>query len=67
MGEKLKKSTWSHIHTATLQARQGSLSNAKMHAGIANDALKEAAHYMSEEDYKVFCDEVAKAFEALEG
>ena len=67
MGEKLKHSTWSHIHTATLQARQGSLKNAKMNATIANDAFKEAAHYMSEEDYKAFCIEVAKAFEVLEG
>lgn len=67
MGEKLKHSTWSHIHTATLQARQGNLSNAKMHARIANDALKEAAHFMSEDDYKDFCNEVAKAFEELAG
>jgi hypothetical protein len=29
--------------------------------------LKEAAHYMSEEDYNVFCGEVAKAFKDLEG
>lgn len=67
MGEKLKHSTWSHIHTATLQARQGSLTNAKVHAKIANDAFKEAANYMSEEDYKVFCNEVAKAFKELKG
>ncbi len=67
MGEKLKNSTWSHIHTALLQLRQGDASNAKMHAGFANEALKEAAHYMSEEDYKVFCEEVAKAFKDLEG
>ena len=66
MGEKLKYSTWSHIHTSTLQARQGNLSNAKMHAKIANNALKEAVHYMSEEDYKVFCNEVAKEFEELD-
>jgi len=67
MGEKLKDSTWSHIHTALLHARQGDLSNAKLHADIANGALKEAAHYMTEEDYKVFCGEVAKAFQELEG
>jgi len=67
MGEKLKNSTWSHIHTAMLQVRQGDTSNAKMHAGFANEALKEAAHYMSEEDYRVFCEEVEKAFKDLEG
>ena len=66
MGEKLKDSTWSHIHTAMLQARQGNVINAKLHAGIANEALKEAAHYLSEEDHKVLCDEVAKVFKELE-
>ena len=66
MGDKLKDSTWSHIHTALLQARQGDVSNAKLHADIANTALKEAANYMSEEDYKVLCAEVAKAFKELE-
>ena len=67
MGEKLKDSTWSHIHTALLHARQGEAYNAKLHADIANEALKEAAHYMSEEDHKVLCGEVAKAFKELEG
>ena len=66
MGEKLKESTWSHIHAAQLQARQGNINNAKLHAGIANDALKEAAHYMNEDDYKVLCDEVAMVFKKLE-
>jgi hypothetical protein len=66
MGEKLKDSTWSHIHTAMLQARQGNVINAKLHAGIANDALKETAYYLSEEDYKVLCEELAKAFKKLE-
>lgn len=66
MGEKLKESTWSHIHAAQLQARQGNIDIAKLHAGIANDALKEAAHYMSEDDYKILCDEVAMVFKNLE-
>ncbi len=67
MGDKLKDSTWSHIHTALLHARQGEVITAKLHADIANEALKEAAHYMSEEDHKVLCEEVAKAFKELEG
>jgi hypothetical protein len=66
MGEKLKESTWTHIHAAQLQARQGNINNAKLHAGIANDALKEAAHYMDEDDHKVLCDEVAIIFKKLE-
>ena len=66
LGKKLKDSTWSHIHTALLHTRQGDISNAKLHADIASEALKEAAHYMSEEDHKVLCEEVAKAFKELE-
>ena len=66
MGEKLKDSIWSHTHAAMLHARQGNVSNAKLHAQIANDALKEVAHYMSEKDYKVLCDEVAVSFKELE-
>jgi hypothetical protein len=67
MGDKLKDSTWSHIHSALLHARQGETSSAKLHADIANEALKEAAHYMSEEDHKVLCEAAAKAFKELEG
>ncbi len=67
MGDKLKDSTWSHIHTALLHARQGDAYNAKLHANIANEALKDAAHYMSKEDHKVLCEEVAKVFKELEG
>lgn len=66
LGEKLKESTWSHIHAAQLQARQGNINNAKLHAGIANNALKEAAHYMNEDDHKVLCDEVAMILKKLE-
>lgn len=66
MGENLKDSTWSHVHTAMLHARQGNVINAKLHAGIANDALKQAAHYLSEEDYRVLCEELAKVFKKLE-
>lgn len=66
LGEKLKDSTWSHIHAAQLQARQGNTINAKLHAGIANDALKEAAHYMSDKDYKDLCNEVTAIFKKLE-
>ena len=66
LGDKLRDSAWSHIHAAQLQARQGNTINAKLHAGIANDALKEAAHYMSDKDYKDLCNEVTAIFKKLE-
>lgn len=66
MGEKLKDSTWTHLHAATLQARQGNAIKAKLHAGIADDALKEAASYLTDEDYKVLCEEVTRYLELEE-
>ena len=66
MGEKLKTSTWTHIHTALMQARNGQATTAKLHADIANQALKEAAHYMSEQDYKAFFAEVETELNKLE-
>jgi len=66
MGEKLKDSAWLHIHTALMQARRGETRTAKLHADIANGAIKEAAHFMNEEDYKVLCGEVEKALLELD-
>ena len=61
MGDKLKASTWSHIHMALMQARNGEVSTAKLHADIANQALKEAAHFMDEAAYKDLCIDIEKA------
>ena len=60
MGERLKSSTWSHLHLASMEARRGDAVAAKVHADIANQALKEAAHYMSDDEYKKFSGEVAQ-------
>lgn len=61
MSEKLKASTWSHLHLAFMKARNGEADAAKLHAGIASQALKEAAHYLNDDDYKFLCSEVEKA------
>ena len=53
-GEKLKISTLEHIHTALRYARQGETKTANIHADIASSALKEAAHYLSTQDYAAF-------------
>jgi hypothetical protein len=54
LSEKLKQSTWNHVHTALRLARQGEAVNAKLHLDIASQALKEAAHYMSREEHIAF-------------
>jgi hypothetical protein len=58
LSEKLRNSTWHHIHTALRLARQGEAKTAKLHLDIASQALKEVAHYMSGEDYIAFTVEV---------
>lgn len=56
--EKLQNSTWEHIHTAIRLAHQGAQVKAKLHADIANNALKEVAQYMNKEDYAKFVNEI---------
>jgi hypothetical protein len=54
LGERLMKSTREHIHAVHRLARQGKVRTAAMHADIANHALREAGHYMSEDEYADF-------------
>lgn len=65
VGDKLKASTWSHIHTAILKAREGDAKAARLHADIANQALKEAGHYMDDEEFRLFSEEIEKALNEL--
>jgi hypothetical protein len=60
LSQKLRNSTWEHIHTALRLARQGQARTAKLHLNIASQALKEVAHYMSKEDYIAFTVEIEK-------
>lgn len=61
MGDQLRESAWSHLHSALLYARQGDAGRAKLHADIAHQALKEAAHYLSEEDYETLSNQLEQA------
>ena len=65
LGEKLKSSTWSHLQSALMHARLGDGAVAKLHAVIADQSLKEAAHYMDVEDYKILTEEVRSAIKDL--
>lgn len=63
--ESLKKSTWSHMRTALRLAKQGQIHSAKIHANIADQALKEVAHFMSAEEYNNFTEEVKNTLKSL--
>jgi hypothetical protein len=65
MGEKLKKSTWGHLHEAIRFGRTGDVKNAKLHADLANGTLKEAIQYMSRDDFEDFLGEIEKKFDEV--
>lgn len=65
-GKRLMQSTWEHIHAALRCARQGDTRQAELHAGIANNAFKEAARYLPEKDYAAFAAEVGDLLEGSE-
>jgi hypothetical protein len=67
VGDKIKARAVEHINKALLLARQGDMTNARMHAGIADSAVKEAARFMDGKEYGEFVElvkERLKKFEA---
>lgn len=62
MGDKLKKSTWEHIHSTIRYAKQGNMAIAKLHADIAGHALEEAAHFLNDEEYSDLVFQVEECF-----
>ena len=50
----VEDSTWSHVRSALSAARQGNIVSAKLHSELANNAVIILAHYMSDEDFSVF-------------
>lgn len=58
LGDTLKKSAWTHMHAALRLAKQGQLNSARIHANIANQAVKEVAHFMPEVEYEEFSTEI---------
>ena len=65
IADKLILSTWDHLHAAFREARQGKTKTAKMHADIANYAMKEMAHFSSEEEYQSFYSDIELEIEEL--
>lgn len=62
LGKRLVRSAWAHISQAVSRSRQGDEANAKLHADIAIQAMKEARHYMSANEYEEFTASVLSTF-----
>jgi len=51
-GHKLVQSALDHLHTSIRCAKAGDAAAARLHADIMNSALKEAANYATENEYR---------------
>ena len=65
MSETLKESAWNHMRCALRLAKQGQIHSAKIHANIADQAVKEVAHFMPEDEYEAFSAEIKKALRTM--
>ena len=65
IADKLISSTWDHFHAAIREARQGKTKTAIMHVDVANFAMKEVAHFLSEEEYQDFYSDIEVEVEKI--
>lgn len=66
LGERMRKSTLEHINQALVLARAGDTAGAKLHAGLAENAMKTAAHHMSSAGFAAFSATVEERLRTLE-
>jgi len=59
-GEKLMQSTWEHLRASIRCAKAGDKEAARLHASIMDSALKEAAHFLDDQAYQEFVQELGK-------
>jgi hypothetical protein len=52
--EQMRSRTLDHINKALVLAKQGDAERARIHAGLAETAMRTAAEYMSDEEYGEF-------------
>jgi hypothetical protein len=64
--DKLIASAWEHIHSAIRFARRGEADKAKLHADIAGHALEEVSHYLEDEEYSDFVNQIEQYFSELQ-
>lgn len=58
LGEKMRATTNDHINQALRLARSGNVQGAKLHTELAENAMKTASQYMSDEDFRAFKEKV---------
>lgn len=63
--EKMRTNTLAHINKSMRFARQGKAEAAKIHAELAESAMKTASEYMTEEEYRAFEQDVKEKLKAI--
>lgn len=58
IGAKIRKRARDHIYSSLRLAREGDAETAKIHANIADLAMKESANYMTPDEYSMFVTDV---------
>ncbi len=58
LGEKMRADTMRHINKALRLAKGGDAQGAKVHAELAENAMKTASQYLPEEEYRTFKQDV---------
>lgn len=56
--DQLREHTFSHLNKALSLARQGNTEGAKLYAGLAENAMRQAGEYMTDDEYDGFRAEV---------
>ena len=54
LSDQLQRSVRQHLNTSLRKARSGDLTNAKLYANLASNALHELVRYMPKEDFARF-------------
>lgn len=65
VGSKLMQSAWEHLHASVRYARLGNADTAKLHASIMESSLKEAAHFLEEDVYTEFVQNLSRELQGL--
>jgi hypothetical protein len=56
--DQMREHTFSHLNKALSMARQGNSDGAKLYAKLAENAMRQAGEYMSDDEYREFREEV---------
>ncbi len=62
--EKMRANTLDHINRAMILAKRGDAKGAKVHATLAESAMRTAGEYMSDEEYSQFKEQVESRVKA---